>query len=162
MAAIDVKLQRLIDFFANGVAADTRHYDPEDVATQMALLNAQLQDGLSSKHLASNAVDTSQLADEAVTADKLAEGAVSGAKLVAGFLRMLPFTGVDGSGEEPDLSCTLTGALAGDTVAALLDTADFSDQRAKFESAISAAGHIEQVELADLSAKTYLILLIKE
>lgn len=160
MSAFDAKLQRVIDFFADGIAGDSKHYDPEDVAGQMATLEAILQAGISSKHLADDAVDTDQLADGAVTPDKIADGAVSGNKLAANMFRLLPFTGVDGSEAEPDLTCTLTGALEDDVVAAVIDTSDFSDGRSKFETTISADGSIEQTSLTDLSAKTYLALLI--
>jgi hypothetical protein len=160
MNALSAKLARLIDFFANGIAADPKHYDPADVASEMAALEAVLQDGIQSKHLAGGSLTADKIAANAVTADKIADEAVSGAKLAANMFRLLPFAGVDGSGEEPDLTCTLTGALEDDLVVAILDTSDFSDARANFESSIAVDDAIEQVELADLSAKTFLALLI--
>lgn len=76
--------------------------------------------------------------------------------------KLLPFTGVDGSGETPELTCAFTGAPLNATVAAIIDTADFSDARSLFETSISAAGHIEQISLTDLSAKNYLALLVSK
>lgn len=129
---IPTQIQRILDFFANGKTADPKSYQPEDVANVMSNVEDILTAGLSAKHLADGA------------------------------FRLLPFDGVDGSGLDPDLTCTLTGALEGDTVAAILDTADFSDKRAKFETVITAVTAIEQIALEDLSEKTYLALLIKE
>lgn len=88
------------------------------------------------------------------------ETGLSGKHLASGVFRFLPFDGVDGTGEAPDLTCALTGALENDTVAAIIDTADFSDARALFDSGIATADEIEQVSLTNLSAKTYLALLI--
>ncbi len=89
------------------------------------------------------------------------ETGLSSKHMATSAIRLLPFDGVDGSGVDPDLTCTFTGALEGDVVAGVIDTSDFSDARAKFETTISAAGHIEQTSLTDLSTTTFLALLVK-
>lgn len=129
---LSAQIQRIVDFLTAGKPVNTLTYQPEDVASEMSTLETGLVAGLSGKHL-NNSV-----------------------------FRILPFTGVDGTGEEPDLTCTFTGALEGDTVAAVIKTSDFSDARSSFESEISAAGYIEQISLTDLSTSTYLALLIKD
>lgn len=122
-------LQRIADFFTTGKFIDRKNYLPEEVASKMAEIETAMQTGLQAKHLASGAI------------------------------RLLPFDGVDGSGESPDLTCPFTGALEGDSVIAVLDTSDFSDARSKFESTITANGYIEQTSLADESTKTFVALL---
>ena len=124
------QMNRLLAFFKNGKAADTNIYKPDDVAAAMSANEAAYAAGISAKHIASGA------------------------------FRILPFSGVDGSGETPNLACTLTGALAADTVAAVIDTADFSDQRSKFSSS-TGANVITQSSLTDLHTHKYLALLIK-
>lgn len=136
------------DFLLNGKGREQGVFLPPDGELDEAI--TVLETGLSGKHLEDGAIDTEQLADEAV----------SGAKLKPGMFRLLPFVGVDGSGEEPELTCTLTGAREGDAVAAVIDTTDFSDARAKFASSIAADDEIEQVSLTDESTVTFLALLI--
>jgi hypothetical protein len=76
--------------------------------------------------------------------------------------KLLPFTGVDGSGETPDLTCALTGAPLNAVVAAIIKTSDFSDARSLFAASIAVAAEIEQVSLTDLSTVTFLALLVSK
>jgi hypothetical protein len=187
---ISAQLQRLIEFLVDGKLTDTIQYQPEDVSSEMSSLETALKAGLSSKHLAADAVGSAQVADKSVTLAKLADMAtaslfyrktaaagapevnslatlktdlsLSGTNSGDQTLYLLPFVGVDGSGVEPDLTCTLTGAPLNASVAAIIDTSNFSDARALFATTIAVAAQVEQVSLTDLSAKTFLALLSKE
>lgn len=75
-------------------------------------------------------------------------------------IRLLSFSGVDGTGEAPDLGCSLPGAKVGDVVSGLLDNgATFTDSRALFESVITVDDKIQQTSLTDLSTDGYIVLL---
>lgn len=185
---LSAQVQRILYFLVNGKPTNTLKYQPEEVASEMSALDAVLAAGLSSQHLADGATDTSQLADKAVTLAKMDDMAttaliyrktaaagppevnslatlktdlgLSGTNSGDQSFKFLPFMGLDGSGVDPDLTCTLTGAPLNAVVAAIIDTAAFSDGRALFANSIAVAGEIEQVSLTDLSLKSYLALLV--
>lgn len=129
--AILEQLQAVVDFIVDGkIAASQPTFQPSEAADAMDEVNSALQVGLTAKHIKSGA------------------------------FRMLSFDGVDGSGEAPDLGCTLAGALEGDVVAGVLKSSDFSDAADLFESVVTVEGEIQQSSLTDLSASTFIVLLI--
>ena len=138
----------LYDWIANGTGAEIRDYIPPD--TDMETAVNQLRAGLSDKHLAAGAIDTTQIADDAVT----------GAKIAAALRAFTSFDGVDGSGVEPALGCTLTGVSVGDKVIGLIDFATGASAADKFESVITVDDEIQQTALEDLSAATYVVLVL--
>lgn len=177
-----IDLKRLEDFIVNGKSQPPT-YKPDDTATEMAPVDAVLKAGLNSTHLQSGAA----IADGSVTLAKQAnvnsgtvfyrKTASAGAPEVQTLatlktdlgltgtnsgqqaVRFKVFDGVDGSGVTPPLNCALVGAVVGDKVAGIIDSATFTDASADFESTITVVDEIQQVSLADLSGNTYLIVL---
>lgn len=139
----------LYDWIANGTGAEIRDYIPPD--TDMETAVNQLRAGLSAKHLAGDAIEAAQIADDAVTGAKIA---------AAAFRAFTSFDGVDGSGEEPALGCTLTGVSVGDKVIGLINFATGASAADKFESVITVDDEIQQTALEDLSAATYVVLVL--
>lgn len=149
----------LYDWIANGTGAEIRDYIHPDIDMETAV--NQLRAGLSSKHLAADAIGTTQITDGSVTSDKIASEAVTGAKIpAAAFPIFTSFSGVDGSGVDPALGCALTGALVGDKVIGLIDFATGASAADKFESVITVDDEIQQTALEDLSANTYVVLVL--
>lgn len=125
------QLNKILDFVTGGkLSASQPKFQPSDAADVMDPVVTALQSGLSAKHLKTSA------------------------------FRLVSFDGVDGTGEDPDLACTLDAALEGDVVAGVLKSSDFSDASALFESVVTVEGEIQQLSLTDLSASTFIILLI--
>ena len=138
----------LYGWIANGTGAEIREYIPPHTDMENAV--NQLRAGLSDKHLAAGAIDTTQIADDAVT----------GAKIAAALRAFTSFDGVDGSGVEPALGCTLTGVSVGDKVIGLIDFATGASAADKFESVITVDDEIQQTALEDLSAVTCVVLVL--
>jgi hypothetical protein len=177
-------LKRLEEWLLHGKSQLPPTYKPDDVATEMAPVDAVLLAGLDSTHLAPG---SAQIAAGSVTLAMQAnvnsgtvfyrKTAAAGAPEVQTLatlktdlgltgtnsgqqaVRFKVFDGVDGSGATPDLNCTLTGAAVGDKVAGIINSATFADAAADFESTITVVDKIQQVSLADLSGNTYLIVL---
>lgn len=140
----------LYDWIANGTGAEIRDYIPPD--TDMETAVNQLRAGLSAKHLAGDAIETAKIADDAVTGAKIA---------AAAFRAFASFDGVDGSGEEPALGCALRGVSVGDKVIGLINFATGEPRAAdKFESVITVDDEIQQTALEDLSAATFVVLVL--
>ena len=127
-----LNLKRLEDWLIHGKTAVIPVYQPDDEAAEMAPVDVVLSAGLDATHMGSGYAQS---------------------------VRFKRFAGVDGSGLTPNLNCTLAAAVLGDKVAGIIDSSDFSDAAALFESVITVAGKIQQVSLADLSTKIYLIVL---
>lgn len=129
-------LEQLRDFLVSGKVALGQKLLPPDTEAD-AVLSA-LQVGIEAKHMAAGSVGAGALTS----------------------VRLLSFSGVDGSGVSPVLGCTLAGALKDDRVAGVLNSSTFADARALFETSITTAAEIQQKSLTDLSANVYIILLI--
>lgn len=105
--------------------------------------------------LASNAVTTVKITDANVTTAKLAPSGVTGAKLATTFMKGYGFVGRNGAG-----SITLTGAVVGDRVVAVINNTDGSTASSLFEAAITVGDAIQQSSATDLSAKKFSVILI--
>lgn len=127
--------------------------------------------GIESDDLAAGAMGTSAIADLGVTTGKLAAGAVTTAKIAAGAatLPKSDFTGMKvlaAAGRNGAGAITLTGAAVGDRLIAVFGAPTAGgDLQVKavgtdFEAAVTVVDQIQQVSASNLSANTYVFLLI--
>lgn len=86
--------------------------------------------------------------------DALGNPYMSGTTLAA-MHRSGVITGTNGAS-----SITLAGAKVGDKVFGLLNVTDATDGAASFESVITVAGKIQQIDAADLSTKKFFVLFL--
>ena len=129
--AILEQLQAVVDFIVDGkIAASQPTFQPSEAADAMDEVNSALQVGLTAKHIKSGA------------------------------FRMLSLTAWMDQAKTQTSGCTLGGALEGDVVAGVLKSSDFSDAADLFESVVTVEGEIQQSSLTDLSASTFIVLLI--
>lgn len=146
----------LKDFLINGKGREQGTFLPSD--PDVNAIVTVLETGLEAKHLAEEAVETAQVAAGAITTPKLDDAAVTGPKLDEGALKLLVFSGMDGS-VTPG-ACTLTGAAVDDAVVGIINLTDAAAGTTSFESAITVVNEIQQTEQADLSTKKFAVLLI--
>jgi hypothetical protein len=104
---------------------------------------------------------TNAIADGAVTTAKLASGAATLPKIDITGIKCLAAAGKNGAG-----AVTLTGAVIGDRLAAVFGAPtaggalEVKVPGTDFEAAVTVADQIQQVSAGNLSAKTYVFVLI--
>lgn len=126
----------------------------DDSVTGAKILDATVD----TADLAALAVTVAKLGPLAVTTAKIDAGAVTGAKLGVAGNSSGSFTGNNGAG-----ACTLTGALIGERVFMIARFDAVSDDNGgmdDFESVITVDDQIQQSDGADLSAATFMIMLL--
>jgi hypothetical protein len=102
-----------------------------------------------------SAVVAAKIGALAVTTAKINTKAVTGVKLdEAAFLHKV-FTGRNGAGV-----VVLAGAKVGDVVISMLNVTDITDDVGSFETTITVANQIQQVDAANLSAKKFSVMLV--
>lgn len=92
--------------------------------------------------------------------DAVLEGGVDSRHLATAQFKLLVFAGVDGSGVTPALNCTLAGAKVGDIVLGIVDPATPGGASSKFETTITVDDEIQQTSLTDLSAVSFIVLVV--
>ena len=153
MDIIALSVRRIQNWVKNGGTSKPTDFQPN--AVMWSEIADGFEDGLSSKHLAAGAVDSTQLASSAVSTVKIAANAVTGPKLDPTALKYSAFTGKNGAG-----ACTLTGAKVGDKVTGVVNITDGSDASASFEGTITVVDKIQQSAAGDLSTKKFSVLLV--
>lgn len=102
-------------------------------------------------------ISSAEIPAGTITLADIAAGVISGAKLTATFAKLMSFTGSNGAG-----ACTATGLAVGDRVVALvgITSGNYGNKASLFESVVTVADQIQQSSVSNLSAVSYVALVI--